>query len=607
MNLTEVGYSLTEAILNSPEGIIVFALDSNYRYIYFSPTHKEIMKSLWGSDIELGNRMLDFIVNEKDRSRARSNFDKALSGERLILEEAYGDEKFKRAYYENRYSPVFGTNGNIIGLSVYVVDITHIKVTEHALQESESHLQTLFDTMTEGVALKEPVYNQRGEMVDTKVLKVNNAYRNMFGNPSLRIIGALGSKLYNISANDVKEFWRRHLENDAVTAQELPDPIGGRYYLVTASPLRNGTIVSSFLDITERKNSERRLREAFIEIKNLKDQLQHENTYLREEISLQNNYEQLVFSGDTFRKVLTQVEQVASLDATVLIMGETGTGKELVARAIHNLSKRKDKPLIKVNCGALPNDLVESELFGYEKGAFTGAMKSKPGKFELANGGTLFLDEIGEMPLDLQVKLLRAIQEGEFERLGATTTTRVDVRIIAATNKDLQKLSETGEFRQDLFFRLNVFPVTMPTLRERVEDIPVLVRHFVKKYMTKHEKEIGYISNDFLIQLKNYQWPGNVRELENIIERAVILSEDEQLMTIDLVQNDSSIDSGRMSLDQELGLTLDDVQRNHILKVLTATGWRIDGVDGAAQKLNMKPSTLRDRMKKLGVKRPKLL
>jgi formate hydrogenlyase transcriptional activator len=291
------------------------------------------------------------------------------------------------------------------------------------------------------------------------------------------------------------------------------------------------------------------------------------------------------------------VQQVACTDASVLIFGETGTGKELIARAIHGSSPRKDKPLVKLNCAALPANLIESELFGYEKGAFTGALARKPGRFELADGGTLFLDEIGELAFDLQAKLLRVLQEGEFERLGATKTLRVDVRIVAATNRVLAQEVAAGRLRADLYYRLNVFPITVPPLRERKEDIAALAVHFTHHYAAKNRKRVDSLTDAQLATLRNYRWPGNVRELEHVIERAVILAENSHLVLGDWFRHTNP--------GAAEPITLDDAQRAHILRILEETGWRVSGKAGAAELMGIKPTTLESRMKKLAIVRRK--
>ncbi|MEO8934084.1 MAG: sigma 54-interacting transcriptional regulator [Xanthomarina sp.] len=344
------------------------------------------------------------------------------------------------------------------------------------------------------------------------------------------------------------------------------------------------------------KNNEK-LLDVNLELSKLKKELEQENTYLREEIDLVFNYEEMVYGSAAFSQVLTEVEQVANTTATVLLLGESGTGKELIARAIHNISGRKNKPLIKVNCAAIPRELIESELFGHKKGSFTGAIKDKLGKFQLADGGTLFLDEIGELPMEMQPKLLRAIQESEIEQIGGTEAQKVDIRIIAATNRDLEKEIKEKNFREDLFFRINVFPITIPPLRERVEDIPILIEHFVNKFSKLYSKNIKYISDVTKSNLQTYSWPGNIRELENLIERAVILSNNNTLN----IPNFKS--SEKESLISSTVLSLDDVQRNYIKKILKKCHWKIDGPKGAAELLHLKPSTLRDRIRKLDIKK----
>ena len=298
------------------------------------------------------------------------------------------------------------------------------------------------------------------------------------------------------------------------------------------------------------------------------------------------------------KKVLREVEQVAATDATVLILGETGTGKELIARAIHNLSPRTNRPLVKVNCAALPANLVESELFGHEKGAFTGAHARKAGRFELADGGTIFLDEIGDLPLELQAKLLRVLQEGEFERIGGTQTLHVDVRVITATNRDLEKSVEEKHFREDLYYRLNVFPLSLPPLRARTGDMPLMVHHFVDKYSKKIGKTIDTIPQKVMAAFQTYDWPGNVRELENVIERALILS---QGSTLHL---DDGLGRRRKTSTTASMLTLEDAERQHIRQMLEQTHWQIEGQRGAAVRLGINPSTLRSRMRKLGIEKP---
>jgi formate hydrogenlyase transcriptional activator len=338
---------------------------------------------------------------------------------------------------------------------------------------------------------------------------------------------------------------------------------------------------------------------AYGQIADLKDRLAQEKLYLEDEIRSQMNFDEIVGNSPALQQVLQQVETVAPTDSAVLILGETGTGKELIARAIHNLSRRKDRTFVKLNCAAIPTGLLESELFGHEKGAFTGAIAQRIGRFELANNGTAFLDEIGEIPLELQPKLLRVLQEREFERLGSTRTLRTDARLVAATNQDLPAMVEEQKFRSDLFYRLNVFPLRVPSLRERPEDIPVLVRHFTEQFARRSNKVIKSIPSESMNSLVRYHWPGNVRELQNVIERAVILSTGPVLKVslADLRNHGATGPVGKQD-------TLQEAERKHIITALQATNWVVGGTNGAAARLGINRSTLQFRMRKLGIVRP---
>ena len=351
-------------------------------------------------------------------------------------------------------------------------------------------------------------------------------------------------------------------------------------------------------DIARRKQHEEFLTKAYKEIDQLKNHLEAETAYLQAEIKLEHNFESIVGNSAALKYVLYKVEQVAAEDTTVLVLGETGTGKELIARAVHNNSPRRVRPLVKVNCAALPADLIESELFGHEPGAFTGARNRQLGRFEVADGTTIFMDEIGELPLELQTKLLQVLEHGEFERLGSSRTIKVDVRVIAATNRDLDEEVRKGRFREDLFYRLNVFPITVPPLRQRAEDIPLLTRFFVEKASKRMGKSIEEISKRTARMLKDYSWPGNVRELENVIERAVINSSGSKLRLADDLAGPTG---GRTSTALK---SLQEIEKDHILQVLRRTHWRIDGAKGAAVILDLNPSTLRSRMRKLGINKP---
>jgi formate hydrogenlyase transcriptional activator len=334
------------------------------------------------------------------------------------------------------------------------------------------------------------------------------------------------------------------------------------------------------------------------EVESLKARFEAEAVYLQEEIKTEHNFEEIIGQSAPIRQLLKKLEQVAPTDATVLIHGETGTGKELLARAVHDRSRRNNRALVKVNCGSIPSGLVESELFGHERGAFTGATQQRIGRFELANGGTIFLDEVTELPLDTQVKLLRVLQEGEFERVGSSRTIKVDVRVIAATNRNLQEVVRNGSLRADLFYRLNVFPLEVPALRERREDIPLLVNFFLSRFGKNLGKEVRGVSQKSMENLTKYAWPGNIRELQNVIERAVVLAKgpivgiDDSMLRADETVDDSSF------IDN-----LENVERQHIIRALTETRWVIHGKKGAAEILGINPSTLRSRMDKLGIRK----
>ena len=368
---------------------------------------------------------------------------------------------------------------------------------------------------------------------------------------------------------------------------------------VSAARDENGDIIYSrsvLRDITERKQSELQILKAHSEIKQLKDRIEAESVYLQEEIKLEHNFDNIIGQSEALSYVLYRVEQVAGTDSPVFIYGETGTGKELIARAIHQLSPRNQRALVKVNCAALPGDLIESELFGREKGAYSGAVSSQLGRFELANGSTLFLDEIGEMPFDLQAKLLRVLDSGEFEKLGSPKTLHSDARIIAATNRNLEEEVSKGRFRKDLWYRLNTFPITLPPLRERKDDIPLLVKHFMDHFAKKLGKPEVKISKETMQRLQDFTWPGNVRELEHTIENSLITARGEKLkFDLPIISDDLSSDFKSLA----------EMEREYLLKVLEARNWKIEGADGAAQTLSMHPNTLRNRMNKLGIKRPK--
>src|SRR4029077_2275741 len=348
---------------------------------------------------------------------------------------------------------------------------------------------------------------------------------------------------------------------------------------------------------------------AYGQVSELKDKLAQENVYLESEIRSELHFEDIVGNSEQLRRVLKEIETVAPADSTVLIYGETGTGKELIARALHDLSSRKPNAFVKLNCAAIPTGLLESELFGHERGAFTGAITQRVGRFELANRGTIFLDEIGEIPLELQPKLLRVLQEREFERLGSSRTLRSDARLIAATNRDLKAMVEEQKFRSDLYYRLNVFPIRVPALRERKEDIPLLVRHFVQQFSQRNNRVINTIPSETMEALVRYHWPGNIRELQNVIERAVILSKGTMLnVSLAGLEPDATprasrtATKGTPSEHKRLQDILDETEQNEILRALEASDGIIAGPSGAAVRLGVKRSTLQLRMQKLGIR-----
>ena len=493
-------------------------------------------------------------------------------------------------------------------------DITDRKQSEEALKISETRYRRLFESAQDGILILDA---ETGQISD-----VNPFLVEMLGYSHEEF---LGKKLWEIGPFKNREASKAaflELQGKGyVRYKDLPlETKEGR--LIAVEFVSNVYLVNhhkviqcNIRDITERKliaealqqahnELERRveertveLRTALSEIKTMKDQLEAENIYFRQEIKMKHQFDHILGQSDGLKYVLYRAEQVAPTNTTVLILGETGTGKELIAAAIHNLSPRKDRPLITVNCAALPANLIESELFGREKGAFTGADTRQVGRFEVANGSTLCLDEIGELPLEVQAKLLRAIQHNEFERLGSSHTIKVDIRIVATTNRNLEEEVRKGRFRQDLYYRLNVFPITVPLLRQRKEDIPLLVQAFIERYARKLGKQITSIQKETMKALQDYPWPGNVRELESVLERAVILCPGPVLQLADKLETSSLPLSSAVR-------TLEEMERSQILKTLSETRWRIEGKDGSAAILGLHPSTLRARMHKFGILRP---
>jgi formate hydrogenlyase transcriptional activator len=428
----------------------------------------------------------------------------------------------------------------------------------------------------------------------------------------------LGGEIFSFSS--IEELGEERFSIDRQTFLEVgtqahlsvPVEVGGEIFGVLTFGVLSGPhdwpeaqvnrlrlIAQVFGNALTRRDAERQLQASLADVQNLKQRLLAESRYLAKEIAETGRFEEIISENQAMTAILHQVDQVAPTDATFLILGETGTGKELIARTIHRMSARSQRPLVKVNCATLPSTLIESELFGHEQGAFTGAVRRKNGRFEVADGGTIFLDEIGDLPIDLQAKLLRVLQDGEFERLGSTETQTVDVRVIAATNRNLLQAIECGGFRADLYYRLRVVPIELPPLRERRDDIPLLAWHFVRRHQAGMNKTIRRIPSRVTKAMRNYDWPGNVRELANVIERAVILTQGETLVVDEAFVHERT---GRAK--EAGGGDLRSVERSHIVDTLEKCGWKVKGSGNAAERLGLNPSTLRARMKKLGIQRP---
>ena len=461
--------------------------------------------------------------------------------------------------------------------------------------DEKERLELIISALNTGLALIDP---------DMTLVWANDIIKKWFPDANLH-----GKKCYSVAENRTTPCEDCQaviaFKDGEIHEREFQNQEDKRWYKVIALPVKDQEgrviyVLEASSDITDRKQAEQKRDQALKELEALKEKLEEENIYLKSEVRKASHFSDMIGTSNALRYVQTQVAQVASTASTVLILGETGVGKELVARAIHNDSKsRAGKPFIKVNCAAIPSNLVESELFGHERGAFTDARKRRKGRFELADTGTLFLDEISELSQDTQAKILRVLQEGEFERVGGTQTLKSDVRIIAATNRDLNAEVAASRFRADLFYRINVYPITVPPLRKRRDDIPLLVEHFVLQIGSDMGKKINKIPKKVIEQLKSYDWPGNIRELRNVVERSLITSPGSKFQLADL-----SIEMHKsFSPPSNQKVSIDEIQQQHIQHILNQTGWKINGPGGAAEILQMKPSTLRNRMKKLGIMR----
>ena len=581
----------TEAV-----GAGLWIMEVDTEKVWVSPKSRELFH--FAPDEEILYESYFRVIHPEDRDKVHQDVQHALqSGEdlhcdyRIILPD--GSIRWIVARGQ-RFLKSTGKPDRLIGLAL---DITERKQMELQLRESQTLLSSLINSTPDLIW-----------SVDAKhfgLLTFNRGLYEYFCHHRDIHIEA-GMRPEDLFPDEEyiqrwRSFYQQALDEGSFTTEYLVYT-GNRTLRLNLNILKNDDSVFGISvfgqDITELKRMENQLREHLAEIEKLKSQLEKENIYLREEIKTVLGFGKIIGDSDALQYVLFRAHQVAPTDATVLILGETGVGKGMVAHAIHEMSARKDKPMITVNCAALPANLIESELFGREKGAFTGAHARQVGRFEVADGGTIFLDEIGDLPLELQSKLLRVLQDGEFERLGSPRTIKVNVRVIASTSRDLKAEMRNGRFREDLYYRLNVFPVSLPPLRMRVGDIPELAKYFIDKYAGKYNRRFETISKDVMQVLQAYRWPGNVRELEHVIEKAVITSPEPVFQLLEHLDHEP-VKAGRGTHKE-----FDAMARDHILDVLQKTRWKIDGEGGAAAILGLKPSTLRFRIKKLGITRP---
>ncbi len=531
-----------------------------------------------------------------DGDIAIKHYRQALSGSQVSYEHELDGQ-----IYLVTVTPILNPQGAVIGCKGMAMDISAYKSAEREMASLQRHTESILKSVGEGIY----GINLAGEAEF-----VNPAAERMTGWSAEETIGKQIHYMHHHSRPDGSAYPHHECPiyaaiKDGEVHHDVDDEVfwrkDGTSFPVeyTSTPVYEGDelvgAVAVFKDISERKRAEAELMAAFREVERLKEQLQEQNIYLQDEIREDKNFGEIVGTSGVIRQMLQKIRQVAETDASVLVLGESGTGKELIAHAIHDASARCDKPLIKVNCGAISAGLVESELFGHEKGAFTGAVEQRKGRFELADGGTLFLDEVGELPAETQVKLLRVLQEQEFERVGSAKPIKVNVRIIAATNRDLANEVQRGNFREDLFYRLNVFPIEVPSLRERVDDIPLLANHFLTRAAKKFGKPLRGFKIGVMEALQQYRWPGNIRELQNVIERAAILATGSSLDVEGLLP-ESQVQPQHSAMQ-----TLEDIECAHIRQVLEHTKGVIAGPKGAALILGMHPNTLRSRMVKLGI------
>jgi PAS domain S-box-containing protein len=568
----------------------------------------------WKREEILGKNFFDYIIPDNTRARVEAIVRSLLAGEfpsHSINDNLTRSGRIILCEWNN--SILFDSSGQIIGAMSLGLDITERHRAELALIESEENYRLVFEKANDGILT----------VINDQISNCNAKFLDMVGRQRSELIGkhpwdisppvqpeGSGSRELAQQFMDVAYEGARP-RFDWIHSKPDGTPVYVEVSLNRIRPEKEPTLLCVVRDISERKEAEESLRQAFMEIEQLKNQLQAENIYLREEIKTTAQYGDIVGDSNALRSTLRQIELVAPTDSTVLVLGESGTGKELVAREIHNRSARKDRSIIKVNCASITKTLYESEFFGHVKGAFTSAVRDRAGRFELANKGTIFLDEVGEISLDMQSKLLRVLQEGQYERVGDDKTRDTDVRVIAASNRDLRREVENGRFREDLYYRLNVFPITVAPLRQRKEDIPLLAMHFLSMLCAKANRPFPKLTRANITMLQSYPWPGNVRELQNVIERALITSQGNMLdFELPMVHSGSTINNathaaqapGKKEIMTEVEIRR--FERDNIIAALDHTKWHVFGPDGAAALLGLKPTTLVSRMKKYSIEKP---